>query len=280
MLRRAMRQRRRLFLCLLLGAAAGALVTAGRPGGVLPGTLAGGIAAASVGASIVVAAPGWRWFALKLAAIVFLAALAWRLAGAPPHATAVIAAAAGFALLLPSQPTFLDRLRLPFITRARVERRLSLAPSALWAALRPDATASHWDPHVEAVRRGDRPDVLVYAHRPLGAEPGPELAVQVFDVEGWHFKARDLSLPGTGQGGPVTVASHTVEADGDGARLTLVEASWRQGLWTAFALWLDDYLADHVDRMAALLERRRDWSVRGAALHAAAQARGRKPTRA
>lgn len=278
MLRRAIRQRRRLALCFLLGAAAGALLSAGRPGGVMPGTLAGGAAMAGLSAAIVMAAPGWRWFALKLAVVAFLAALVWRLAGAPPHATALAAAGA---LLLPSQPTFLDRLRVPFITRARVERRLAVPASGLWEALLPQETDWHWDPHVLAVRPGPDPDVFVYAHRPLGGERGVELPVRVFDVEEGHFKLRDLSLPGAGRGGPVTITSHTIEPDGDGARLTLMEASWRQGLWTAFALWLDDYLADHVDRMAALIEDRRDWSVRGAALRAAeAQRPGRRnPTR-
>ena len=288
MWRRAIRQRRRLALCFLLGAAAGALVSAGRPGGIMPGTLAGGVALAGLSAAIVMAAPGWRWFALKLAVVAFVAALVWRLSGTPPPATALVAA--GAVLLLPSQPAFLDRLRVPFITRARVERRFAVPAAGLWEALLPKETDWHWDPHVQAVRPGKDPGVFVYAHRALGGERGVELPVRVFDVEDGHFKLRDLSLPGAGQGGPVTVTSHTIEPDGagsdGGARLTLMEASWRQGLWTAFALWLDDYLADHVDRMAALLEGRRDWSVRGAVLRfARQQARGgqrpgrRKPTR-
>lgn len=247
----------------------------------MPGTLAGGVAMGCLSTAVVMAAPGWRWFALKLAVVAVVIALVWRLSGAPPPGTAAALTAAGALLLLPSQPAFLDRFSVPFITRARVERRLGVPAAELWAALRPAATATHWDPHIQAVRPGDRPDVFVYAHRALGADPGVELPVRVFDIEEGHFKLRDLSLPGAKQGGPVTVTSHIVEPDGDGARLTLMEASWRQGLWTAFAVWLDDYLADHVDRMAALLEGRRDWSVRGAGLRSAApQARGRrKPTR-
>ena len=63
-------------------------------------------------------------------------------------------------------------------------------------------------------------------------------------------------------------SGHDLVEDGDQTRLELTEAVWRQGLWSACNRWLDDHLRDRLDRMAALIEGRRDWSVSGADLRA------------
>ncbi len=39
-------------------------------------------------------------------------------------------------------------------------------------------------------------------------------------------------------------------------------------MWSAFNMWLDDFIADHMDRMAALIEQRPDPSIKGALLRA------------
>lgn len=267
MLQRVRRQRRRLALCALAAAAGAALASDGDAGQVF---LAAAVAALSTTvcvAVLVAVAPSWRWVALKLSVVVALVGLAHRL-GVPPGGVAAMAA--GLALLLPSQPSWLDALRLPFITTARVERRLVVPADVLWKALLPVPGKPHWDPNVAAVRECTDPRDLVIAYSSLGGDTAPSLQVRLFDVEPpRHFKARDLSLPSAGDGGPVTVASHVVEPDGDDAsRLVLMEASWRQGLWTGFTLWLDDYLADNADRLTAVLEGRKDRSLRGATLAA------------
>ena len=59
---------------------------------------------------------------------------------------------------------------------------------------------------------------------------------------------------------------HELTDAGDGIRLRLTEGTWRQGIWTTFNLWLDDYLNDHIDRMAALMQNLPDPSVKGQAL--------------
>lgn len=267
---RLRRQRRRLALCALLGGAAGGLIAGSGigPGGWQAGAtagLAGAAAMSALTALVVLLAPGWRWGVLELAVLAFLDALAVRL-GAPAGAATAAALIALF--LVPSQIAALDRIRLPVILTARDERHIAVAVGRLWRALVPHVTGKHWDPHVRQVALGPEPGMFVYEYRALGGEPGETVTVLVFDLdEGRHFKTRDFAAPDPG-GRPVTVTSHVMEPEGAGARLTVMEASWRQGLWTAFALWLDDYLGDHVDRLAAQIESRSDRSVRGAMLGA------------
>lgn len=255
---------------------AGALAAGAHwPGGAVGGALVLGGAAAAAAEK----APEHRWQVLKLAVAALLAALVLSL-GVPGWAAALTGVLAF--VFLPAQPALFDRLQLPFVARARAERRIALGAGQLWEALFPRETAEHWDPAIEQIRPASAPDVCVYVYRPLGDAPRTQIPVRIFDVEPErHFKLRDLSLPHARAGGPVTVTSFVIEPDGAGSCLTVMEASWRQGLWSAFAFWLDDHLEDHVDSVAALLEGRPDQSVRGA-LHQAARAQraGRtKPTR-
>lgn len=264
---RLWRQRRRLLLTFLFCALAGYLLPAG---GLFP-ALQMGVAGLVISSIILIALPDARWIVFKIAVLAPLCAL---LAQIMPGWIAVLAGAGG-AILLPSQPWTLDRVRLPFIFRARCQLPVSLDDRTLWAKLYPHETNEHWDPFLRGIRTGRAEDTFFFVYEAMSKAGELQVPVKVFDVEpGVHFKTRDLSQPDAAEGGPVIVTSHVIEADGDGAMLTLMEATWRPMLWTAFSQWLDDYLGDHTDRMAALLEGRRDWSLKGASLKSLTEAAG------
>lgn len=266
---RLWRQRRRLILTFLLCACAGWLAHGGSPAERLTlGLQAGGIGLAITMVALV-ALPDTRWFLFKLAVIA-------------PVATAIsiifpawiaIAAAIAAAALLPSQPWSLDRIRLPGVFKARKQVPIQMDQATLWFKVFPRETNQHWDPYLRGIRPGRSKDMFFLVYEALSRAGELQVPIKVFDVEqSSHFKSRDMSQPDAAEGGPVIVTSHVIEAAGEGSMLTLMEATWRPMLWTALSQWLDDYLGDHTDRMAALLEGRRDWSLKGASLRTLAEA--------
>lgn len=260
---RLWRQRRRLLLTFILCALAGALMPGDGAGGSMALALQVGVLGLTVSAIALVALPEIRWFIFKLAVLAPFCAL---VAQVFPGWVAVLAFLMG-AVLLPSQPWSLDRVRLPAIMRSRCQVPVSLDERTLWTKLYPHETNEHWDPFLRGIRLGRSEDTFFFVYEAMSKAGELQIPIKVFDVEpGVHFKTRDLSQPDASEGGPVIVTSHVIEAKGDGALLTLMEATWRPMLWTAFSQWLDDYLGDHTDRMAALLEGRRDWSLKGASL--------------
>ncbi|MEM7210335.1 MAG: hypothetical protein AAF479_00365 [Pseudomonadota bacterium] len=260
---RLWRQRRRLLLTLLLCALAGFILSGGQ---MLAGILLAlqvGVLGLVISAIALIGLPEARWFVFKLAVLAPLCAL---MAQAFPGWFAVLFGLAA-AALLPSQPWGLDRIRLPYIVRARCQVPVSLDSRTLWTKLYPHETNEHWDPFLRGIRSGRSEDTFFFVYEAMSKAGELQIPIKVFDVEpGVHFKTRDLSQPDASEGGPVIVTSHVIESNGDGAQLTLMEATWQPMLWTAFSQWLDDYLGDHTDRMAALLEGRRDWSLKGASL--------------
>lgn len=252
------RQRRRLCLSAVLCFVTGALYS------IWAAVLCGLVGAAITGL-VIRWTPTWRAFVLKCAWISGCIGSVHSVAGdtlAPAH-LAIAAAIAG--VLLPSQLWWLDRVRLPFISRARVEIPIALDPDQVWAKLCPQETNDHWDPAIRGVRAGSKGDMFFLVYEALDHTGELQVPVKLFDVEPkTHFKTRDLSQPNAQRGGPVTVTSTTIEAAGAGSLVTLMEATWRQGMWSAFSMWLDDYLGDHADRMSALIEGRKDHSVKGA----------------
>ncbi|MEM7189807.1 MAG: hypothetical protein AAF439_09365 [Pseudomonadota bacterium] len=167
-------------------------------------------------------------------------------------------------LLVPSQLWVLDVLRMPGISINRARRRIGWDREALWGQLFPTATEDHWDPAVAGINPTPSPDIFTYMYANAAYHGNEHVPIRVFDVaRAAEFKLRDLSLPDVEDGGPVSVLGHQLdEMDGDTV-LTLTEGTWRQGIWTAFNSWLDDYLEDHMDRITALLHNEFDWSVKG-----------------
>lgn len=264
MFARLVRQRRRLALSAVLGALAGAF---SQPAAILPGALIGLLLGLLLTALVLVVAPGFRWMALKALVIyVLVAALSNILVPLSDMKVMVIVGIVLFAVL-PSQPWFLNHFRLQSLTKARAERPIRVSAEELWDRLFPAETDTHWDPALAAIKHGTRPDLFLYLYVGKDYHSGEQIPVRVFDVEkGYHFKLRDLSLPDIDDGGPATITSHVIEGDGSSSVLTIMQASWRLGAWSAFANWLDDHIGDHVDRIAAVLEDRQDWSVIGSHL--------------
>ncbi|MEL7468590.1 MAG: hypothetical protein AAFN27_09045 [Pseudomonadota bacterium] len=263
MLERLWRQRRRLVLTFILCGLTGFILADGGVLASIANTVELGLLGVILTAAMLLALPDARWFVFKLAALAPVFAL---LALALPGALVLVLYAAA-AIALPSHPWALDRIRLPIIFRARDEARIALPKERVWDRVYPRETNEHWDPFLRSIRSGRSDDTFFLVYEALSRSGELQVPIRVFDVEpGVHFKTRDLSLPDAAEGGPVTVTSHVVESDGDGTSLILMEATWRPMLWTAFSQWLDDYLGDHVDRLAALLEGRPDWSLKGASL--------------
>ena len=268
MYERLWRQRRRLVLTGLLLALAGYLANDEGLTASLLQAIELGVLGTAITALALIALPDARWFLFKMAVLAPVVALLWHAFPAP------IAIAAGLAgaFLVPSQPWLLDRIRLPGIFKARRQVSLSLDRYTVWNRLFPHETNDHWDPYLRGIRSGQSPDTFFFVYEAFSRAGELQVPIKVFDVEhGVHFKTRDLSQPDAAEGGPVIVSSYFVEPDGDGSLLTLMEATWHPMLWTAFSQWLDDYLGDHTDRMAALLEGRRDWSLKGASLKTLAE---------
>lgn len=266
---RLWRQRRRLILTFLLCACAGWVLH----GGTLADGLALGLKTGAFGLAITVVAlialPDTRWFLFKLAVIAPVAAA---ISTVFPGWIA-IAAGLSAAALLPSQPWSLDRIRLPGVFKARKQVSIQMDHATLWLKVFPRETNQHWDPYVRGIRPGRSKGTFFLVYEALSRAGELQVPIKVFDVEqATHFKSRDMSQPDAGEGGPVIITSHVIEATGEGSMLTLMEATWRPMLWTACSQWLDDYLGDHTDRMAALLEERRDWSLKGASLRTLAEA--------
>lgn len=260
---RLWRQRRRLIVTFVICALAGFLVhSSGGFGGILQGFQVGvfGMAATAL---VLVSLPDLRWLMFKLAVIGLVCAF---LSLVLPNWFMIFLGAVG-AVFLPSQPWVLDRFRVPTIFKAQSQVPVSLDKSALWAKLYPSETSDHWDPFLRGIRIGRADDTYFFVYEAMSSVGELQVPIKVFDVEpGVHFKTRDLSQPDASEGGPVIVTSHVIEPKGDGTVLTLMEATWRPMLWSAFSQWLDDYLGDHTDRLVALLEGRRDWSLKGASL--------------
>ena len=263
MYERIWRQRRRLFISFALFALAGYLAAGSLISDKIFLSLEAGVIGTAVTALMLIALPDGRWFLFKLAVLAPVIAFLY---SAFPPPVAIGAALAGI-FFLPSQPWFLDRIRLPGIIKARSETPVSLEKSTVWARLFPHETNEHWDPYLRGIRPGRSPNTFFFVYEAFSRSGELQVPIKVFDVEsGVHFKTRDLSQPDAAEGGPVIVSSHFLESSGDGTVLTVMEAAWRPMLWTAFSQWLDDYLGDHTDRIAALLEGRRDWSLKGASL--------------
>ena len=260
---RLWRQRRRLILTFMLCACAGWIAFAGAPFDRMLQALLFGCIGLAATALALVALPETRWFLFKAAVIApVLAFLSTLLPGWIMVTLALITLA-----MLPSQPWVLDRVRLPGVFRSRKQARIGLDRQTLWSKVFPKETNDHWDPYVRGIRPGRSQDTFFLVYEALSNAGELQIPIKVFDVESeTHFKTRDLSQPDAAQGGPVIVTSHVIEANGSDSMLTLMEATWRPMLWTTFSQWLDDYLGDHTDRMAALLEGRRDWSLKGASL--------------
>lgn len=260
---RLWRQRRRLIVTFVICALAGFLAhSTGGFGAILQGFQAGVLGMATT-ALVLVALPEMRWLAFKLAVIGLICAV---LTLVFPTWFVLFLGALGV-VFLPSQPWALDRFRVPTIFKAHSQVPVSLDRNALWSKIYPSETNEHWDPFLRGIREGRSDDTYFFVYEAMSSAGELQVPVKVFDVEpGIHFKTRDLSQPDASEGGPVIVTSHVVEPNGDGAMLTLMEATWRPMLWTAFSQWLDDYLGDHTDRLVALLEGRRDWSLKGASV--------------
>lgn len=260
---RLWRQRRRLIVTFVICALAGILAhSTGGFGSILQGFQFGVLGMAAT-ALVLIALPDLRWLMFKLAVIgLFCACLTLIL----PDWFVLTLGAIG-AVFLPSQPWILDQFRIPTIFKARSQVPVSLDKSTLWSKIYPSETNDHWDPFLRGIRVGRAEDTYFFVYEAMSMDGELQVPIKVFDVEpGVHFKTRDLSQPNASEGGPVIVTSHVVEPNGDGAVLTLMEATWRPMLWTAFSQWLDDYLGDHTDRLVALLEGRRDWSLKGESL--------------
>jgi hypothetical protein len=226
------------------------------------------LGAGAVMAATVVLAHGWRWFLLKLTLV---AALIGGLATATAFAGWIyVALALALLIAIPSQPVWLDRIKLPWIQSAMASAEIERSIDAVWQVVRPVPGAAFWDPSVEAIELGHGNDGLRLKHRrPDGSTFIQDL--QLLDVAPLRtLKVRDRSLPEADAGGPVAVTAFTFAGDREHCRLLLVEGEWNRPLWKSISLWLDDYLADYVDHMAALIDRRPDPSLRGAILRSLA----------
>ena len=265
---RLWRQRRRLILVFLLCACAGWIAFGDSSSSRLSAAFKWGILGLSLTAIAIIAWPDSRWFLFKASVLAPLLALLSL--GAPIWIVLLIGAV--MLTVLPSQPWALDRFRLRYVFKARKQVTIRLDADTLWQKVFPRETNEHWDPFLRGIRSGGTPDTYFLVYEALSQANDLQVPLRVFDVEpGVHFKSRDLSQPNASEGGPVIVTSYFIEASGEHSVLTLMEATWHPRLWTAFSQWLDDYLGDHADRVAALLEGRRDWSLKGASLKSLAE---------
>ncbi|MEO1494751.1 MAG: hypothetical protein AAFV19_21605 [Pseudomonadota bacterium] len=257
---RLWRQRRRILLATTL-AGVGGVCVAGNDWQV---PVATALLASALMAITVVLAPGLRWFVLKMAMVFALCSTVYAATGVRLD---ILAPVGVFGLMLvPSQHRWLDHYTMPWIHRALASVEIARSVDAVWQVVRPVPGAPHWDPSVAEVRLGAEPDGLMLKRRlPDGSLVDQPL--QLLDVAPLRYlKIRDRSLSEAGEDGAVTVTAFRFSGDRETCRLVLIEATWRRPLWTAFSLWLDDYLADHADHMAALIEGRPDPSLRGAIL--------------
>lgn len=260
MIHRIWRQRRRLLTIVLMGLVAGLALsgwTSGSSAVTVPPLMLG------IGMATILIVPHFRHLALNFALFTMLAAVLTTALGYAPSALLILGIGAAAAVLLPAEHVWLNGLRLPWIASTRAGRFIEIAPETLWRKVYPTVSERHWDPALSGILPTERPDHVIYAYATRGYRGGERIRVHIFDVvEGQEFKLRDLSLPNAAEGGPVSVTQHCIEPHGEGAILRLHEGIWQVGLWSAISLWLDDYLADHADHIAALLEERRDWSIK------------------
>lgn len=214
----------------------------------------------------VVAAPGLRWGLLKLSIVAAMVGGVIAVAGAgveilvPLLLTAIV--------LLVLRLRWLDRFHVPWTQKAMAHVEISRSVDTVWRIVRPVPGASYWDPSVEAIMLDTEPDGLLLKRRmPDGRLFDHRL--QLLEVAPLRFlKLRDRSYPDVMSGGPVTITAFSFSGDHEMCRLLVIEAEWNRPLWKSISLWLDDYLGDYADHMAALIERRADPSLRGLFLRA------------
>jgi len=126
----------------------------------------------------------------------------------------------------------------------------------------PHATESPWDPTIERIT-GEGPGRFRHHY----ADPGPlqGLSVEIEVVErhptGGRFRtvAQGEDAAPARSETPVEAAPHA-----SGTRLTVTERAEDFPAATLLAAWLDDMMADHLDRFAAYAEGRPDMTVGGA----------------
>lgn len=255
---RLWRQRRRIILTTAIAIVAG-LVMFGMD---WRGPVGLGLLFAVLTSIIVTYIPDLRWFIVKSAIILTILAIIHSATDANP-VFLLIAGLIG-AVVLPSQLYWLDDLRRRGIDRAQVTIEISRSIDTVWRAVRPVPGGPYWDPAVTRVSIGQDPDGLILTRRmPDGTDR--EIPLQLLDVAPLRYlKVRDRSLPSVADGGPVTVTAFRLDGDPEHCTLTIFEATWRAPVWLAIELWFDDYLADHADHMAALIEERPDPSLKGA----------------
>lgn len=240
MLHRIWRQRRRL----VLGLVGAALGTA------LGGSLAMFLGLAALFGALVVWLPAQRAWVERLA-------LLWPLV-----------CAAGLAPLLLPSVLVLGGVVLGVVAGAldfwRLNRALGTEASALidcpetllWDGLFPRAFMTPLDPLVTRIET--TPDGRLR----LGYLGGGEQLVEVMEhAPGAFWQTRTVP---EGPGQHLAVTAQMLAAEPGGTRLTILEAHWGLPALRALALWLDDYLADHLDRIKALAEGRPDPSLKGA----------------
>jgi len=213
---------------------------------------------------VVLIAPSLRWFVLKLTILSAAAIAVFALTDMKLAYLVIL----WFAALLatPSQHRWLNRYVFPGIDRASAHTTIARSVDTVWQVVRPVPGAPHWDPVVENISLAEEPDGLILDRRqPDGSVTSSHL--QLLEVAPLRYlKIRDRSLRPVNEGGQVTVTAFRFDGGPEQCRLALIEATWHRPLWTAISLWMDDYLGDHIDHMAALIEERRDPSLRGAML--------------
>ncbi|MEM6662417.1 MAG: hypothetical protein AAF666_09595 [Pseudomonadota bacterium] len=258
------RQRRRILLVTLAAlAAAGLLQNAGHP----PHWAIAALALIPLFLLAILFRPQLRLFLTKTAVAAALFSALSTLAVDGYITTILVASFLLLVVFLPSQLWFLDGFRLPWISVSQARKRIALDRETVWQKLFPAPREDHFDPAVAAISQGVDPDVFTFFYATNSYYGDRKIQTRVFDVDdGATFKLRDLSLPDVDDGGPVSVLGHDLQGKDGQTILTLTEGIWRQGIWTAWNGWLDDYLRDHMDRTAALMHDKPDPSIKGQVL--------------
>lgn len=138
---------------------------------------------------------------------------------------------------------------------AQATVEIDCAPAALWDRLCPQPWMKSIDPLLARVEEAEGGLLR------LGYLNGAEQLIEIMEISPPnHWQTRTVPQPGETQ---IAVTAQMLEPCAKGTRLTVIEALWATPVMTALTLWLDDYLADHLDRIAALVEGRPDPSIKG-----------------
>lgn len=284
MFKRLYRQRRRLLVTGVIGAMTGLAASAAGLGTGTREMLATGAGAGlAFAAFFVIALPVLRQAAesVALAALILVSlaaicppAMGWA-SHIPLWGIVLMTVFVGVLIGLAAYVVCLGAFPLPFPISSRSQIDLRLPRSEVWRLVdpRPGSNQLYWNPTVVDIRPvPGNPDDVALVYRGTDSEEPVIVRMTIRDAEegrsyGYlQHRPKNLDFADELETGGVL----NLEDVGHGTRVTIVEVTRNVPVMLAVMMWLDDWLGDHLDHMAAVIEGRSDRSIHRAMMMLAA----------